>query len=90
MPVGATARIAYVNTREDAEQHRLARFGVVPGNHLTLHQRKPCIVVALESSRLAMEACTAGDILVWKTWADAKPADQAKQAAPRRRRLWPL
>lgn len=84
MPVGASARIAYVNSARDDRQHRLAHFGVVPGNQIRLHQRKPSIVVVLDSSRLAMEPSVAGDILVWKTWCDVPARDATPVPKPRR------
>jgi Fe2+ transport system protein FeoA len=65
MPLGVSARVAYVNASSDERHHRLTHFGVVPGATVKLHQRKPTVVVMLENSRLAMEDCIARDIYVW-------------------------
>jgi DtxR family Mn-dependent transcriptional regulator len=66
VPLGAMARIAYINSRGDVRQHRLAGLGVVPGAQVRLHQLKPAVVIALEHSRVAMEEAIARDILVWR------------------------
>jgi DtxR family Mn-dependent transcriptional regulator len=65
-PVGRWARVAYVNAISDERLHRLAHFGIIPGNKVKLHQLKPSVVVLVESSRLAMEEAIARDILVWR------------------------
>jgi DtxR family Mn-dependent transcriptional regulator len=67
MPVGTLARIAYINSRGDVRQHRLAGLGVIPGAQVRLHQLKPAVVVALEHSRVAMEQAIAKDIFVWRS-----------------------
>ncbi len=67
-PLGEAARIAYINSRGDLRQHRLAGFGIIPGAQVRLHQLKPSVVVSLESSRVAMEHGVARDIFVWKGW----------------------
>jgi Fe2+ transport system protein FeoA len=50
-----------------ARRNTLAVFGVVPGNEITLVQRRPSYVVQVGETLLALEGAVAADIVVRRT-----------------------
>ena len=71
-PIGRRVRIAHIGSPDDKRQHKLAHFGIAPGNYIKLHQLKPSVVVMCDNSTLAMEDSIAKDIYVWKSWPETK------------------
>jgi Fe2+ transport system protein FeoA len=43
----------------------LLSMGIAPGAHLSVHQRTPVLVVAVEQSEFAMDQEVAEDVYVW-------------------------
>jgi len=64
LPVGASARIAYIATRRHERLDRLAALGVLPGTVVHVHQRRPALVVQLGETQLALDDEVAEDIFV--------------------------
>lgn len=85
--IGATVRVAYVNSLSDAQQHELTHFDIVPGNVIRLHQLKPAVVIARDERMVAMERAVAQNIFVWRNWREAGVTAPEADAG-KRRGLW--
>lgn len=58
---GETMRIVELKTTEDKTLQKLAVFGIIPGNEITLLQSRPAYVLQIEYTQLAIDyllACT--------------------------------
>jgi Fe2+ transport system protein FeoA len=58
---GESATVVSVDTEK---QERLSVFGLIPGAHLTLHQRQPAYVLRIGFTELSIESAIADEILV--------------------------
>jgi DtxR family Mn-dependent transcriptional regulator len=61
---GDELRVAYISTHRHDRLHRLSSLGLLPGAILTLHQRKPSLVVKIGETQLALDPEVARDIYV--------------------------
>ncbi|MBF0177602.1 MAG: FeoA domain-containing protein [Magnetococcales bacterium] len=64
LPVGHLARIVYLNCADQSRMNRLLNVGFVPGADIRLLQRRPTLVVKLDSAQVALEENVALDIRV--------------------------
>lgn len=55
LPVGASARIAFIAPKTLARLEKLAAFGIVPGSEIRLVARKPTCVIACGATSIALE-----------------------------------
>jgi DtxR family Mn-dependent transcriptional regulator len=62
---GRQGRVAYVRPQNHDRLHVLLSMGIAPGAHLSVHQRTPVLVVAVEQSEFAMDREVAEDVYVW-------------------------
>jgi DtxR family Mn-dependent transcriptional regulator len=85
--IGATVRVAYVNSLSDTQQHELTHFDIVPGNVIRLHQLKPAVVIARDERMVAMEKAVAQNIFVWRNWREAG-ASAPEATVGKRPGLW--
>jgi len=67
LDMGDTATIVYITTRHHTRLDRLSALGVLPGNHLKLHQKKPAIIIQIDETNIALEASIAEEIYVKRT-----------------------
>jgi DtxR family Mn-dependent transcriptional regulator len=65
LEIGASARIAWVYARSDAQLHALDSLQLRPGSMITLHQRRPSFVVECEGAHLALDDALAQAVNVW-------------------------
>ncbi len=65
VPIGGQGRVAYVRPQHHDRLHMLLSMGIAPGAHLSVHQRTPVLVVAVEQSEFAMDREVAEDVYVW-------------------------
>jgi DtxR family Mn-dependent transcriptional regulator len=65
LPAGRQGRVAYVRPQHHDRLHLLLSMGIAPGAHLSVHQRTPVMVVAVEQSEFAMDREVAEDVYVW-------------------------
>ncbi len=61
---GERAKIAYIGTRDESRLTRLISLGIIPGNEITLLQKKPSFVVKIDQTKLALDEKIAGEIFV--------------------------
>ena len=66
LKVGQSARIAYVNCKNDQQLHKINGLHLRPGVTATLHQKYPTFVVECEGSNIAMDEQIASNICVWR------------------------
>ncbi|MBF0474300.1 MAG: metal-dependent transcriptional regulator [Deltaproteobacteria bacterium] len=70
-----SARIAYINCRDDHLLHRLDDLQVRPGINVKLHQRYPCFVIECEGASIALDEDIVASICVWS---QGPPAERPK------------
>ena len=91
LEVGRSARIAYINSRNDQELHKLDGLRIRPGVVVTLHQRYPSYVVECEGGNIALDEEIVSSICVWRGPEDAQPGGKEAPAerggSGRRRRF---
>ncbi len=66
LKVGQSARVAYINCKNDQQLHKIDSLCIRPGTIAILHQRYPTYVVECEGSNIAMDEQIASSICVWK------------------------
>ena len=65
LEIGQSARIAYVNCRDDGQMHKLSSLQIRPGSTIKLHQRSPCSVIECEGASIALDDEILSSIRVW-------------------------
>lgn len=73
LEIGQTARVAYINCRDDRRLHKLDSLQIRPGSSVKLHQTSPTIVIECEGANIALDESVCADIRIWKTHADGQP-----------------
>lgn len=66
LAIGAPAKVAFVNTRDDARLLKLMSMGITPGVEVKLLQKYPALVIELDQSQLAIENSIGDEIKVWR------------------------
>ena len=65
LEIGQTARVAYINTKDDRQMHNLDDLQVRPRSVVKLHQKYPCYVVECEGAHIALDEEIVSSICVW-------------------------
>lgn len=65
LKVGQTATIAYVQSKNDQQLHRLEGLLIRPDSKITLHQKYPSLVIECEGANIALGHEVAVNIRVW-------------------------
>jgi DtxR family Mn-dependent transcriptional regulator len=65
LEVGQSAKIAYVQCRDDQQMHRMDGLQIRPGVMVKLHQKYPTIVIECEGASIALDNDVASNIRVW-------------------------
>ncbi len=65
LSVGASAKIAYLCTREHALLMKLSNLGISPGTPVRLLQKWPSYVIQCDETEIAIEENVARNIYVW-------------------------
>lgn len=55
LPLGASGTVAFIAPKSVSRLNRLAAFGVVPGSHVRLIERKPSVVFSCGQTSIAIE-----------------------------------
>lgn len=64
--VAQSARIAYINSPDDQQLHKMDGLQIRPGATVKLHQRYPAYVIECEGISVAMDEKIVSNIFVWK------------------------
>lgn len=65
LEVGQSAKIAYVQCKNDQQMHRMDGLQIRPGTTVKLHQKYPTIVIECEGACIALDNDVASNIRVW-------------------------
>lgn len=91
LKVGQSARVAYINCREDRRLHKIDGLHIRPGSIVKLHQTYPSYVIECENANIAMDKELVDTICVWRDLADFPGREkERKKDAPGRVRRRPL
>lgn len=88
LKIGQSARVAYINSRDDREMHRLDGLQVRPRAIVKLHQQYPCYVIECEGAHIAMDEAVVSNICVWSNNGQFQPGDREPLDLDRKRRTW--
>jgi DtxR family Mn-dependent transcriptional regulator len=89
LEVGESARIAYVNCRNDQQLHRIEGLQIRPGVKIKLHQKYPSFVIECEGASIALDREVADNICLWMTPEDPENEENIKKEISSLRRLFP-
>jgi DtxR family Mn-dependent transcriptional regulator len=67
LPIGESARVAYLSSGEHARLLRLSALGITPGATVRLLQKWPSFVFQCDQTEIALEEDVARHIYVWQT-----------------------
>lgn len=65
MEIGQSAKIAYVQCKDDKQMHRVDGLQIRPGVVAKLHQKYPTFVIECEGMSIALDEKVAANIRVW-------------------------
>lgn len=63
---GQSGKVVYMESHEHARMDRLLAFGLVPGQEVRVHQRRPALVLLIGETQLALDADIAANVYVRK------------------------
>ncbi|MFC1562951.1 metal-dependent transcriptional regulator [candidate division KSB1 bacterium] len=66
LEVGQSARIAYVNSRNDLQLHKMDGLQIRPGVFVKMHQIYPSYVIECEGANIALDEEIVSNIFAWK------------------------
>ncbi|MBF0486348.1 MAG: metal-dependent transcriptional regulator [Candidatus Omnitrophica bacterium] len=78
--LGESARIAYINCKNDQQIHKLEGLCIRPGVVVKLHQNYPTYVIECEGASIALDQEVVSHISVWKNFKGAEGTDEPKAA----------
>lgn len=88
LKVGESARVAYINCRDDGAIHKMDGLHIRPGVLVKLHQDYPAYVIECEGANIAIDEEIASSICVWKKKdPDKDPTIEEEKRHGRRLRL---
>lgn len=64
LDVGDSASIVFITTRHHTRLDRLSSLGVIPGNRIKLHQKRPSVIIQIDETQIALERNIAEEIYV--------------------------
>ncbi len=64
--MGRSARIAYVNCKDDQQLHKIDGLYIRPGTVVKLHQTYPSYVIECEGASIALDREIVSNICVWR------------------------
>jgi len=75
LEVGHSARVAYVQCKNDQQLHRIDGLQIRPGTDIKLHQKYPTFVIECEGASIALGTEIASNIRVWSQERKGTEAD---------------
>jgi len=76
--LGESARIAYINCKNDQQIHKLDGLWIRPGVTVKLHQNYPTFVIECEGAAIALDRDVVTNISVWKNFNENDEAAKGK------------
>ena len=65
LEIGQSARVAYINSKDDRQMHKLDGLQIRPRTTVKIHQQYPCYVIECEGAHIAMDEEIVSKICVW-------------------------
>ncbi len=89
LQIGESAKVAYVNCRDDQRLHKIDGLHLRPGVTVRMHQTYPSFVIECEGANIAMDEEIASNVCVWRKTEDVSRAEMSERGNGRRkRRFW--
>lgn len=88
LEIGQSARVAYINSRDDRQMHMLDGLQVRPRAIVKLHQQYPCYVIECEGAHIAIDEEIASNICVWSRNGQFHSEDEKPLEMQKKRRNW--
>ena len=66
LKIGQSARVAYINCKDDQQLHKIDSLHIRPGAVVKLHQSYPTYVIECENGNIALDKEVASNICIWK------------------------
>ena len=66
LEIGRSARVAYINCRDDRCLHKIDGLQIRPGAVIKLHQTYPTYVIECEGANIAIDKGLASSIAIWR------------------------
>ena len=63
--IGENIKVAYIKPGSHDQLHKLMNFGIKPGMHIEIHQKKPVFIIRYNNSEIAMDSEMAKAIYGW-------------------------
>jgi len=73
LEAGKSAKVAYINYKDERQMHKIDGFQIRPGVTLKLRQRHPCYVIECEGATVAMDEEIVSNIRVWSKESQVEP-----------------
>ncbi len=64
LELGKEGKIVYITTQHHTRLDRLTSLGVVPGNRVRLHQKRPSVIIQIDETHIALDTDIAREIYV--------------------------
>jgi len=84
LEVGRSARIAYVNCKNDQQLHKIDGLQIRPGIFVKLHQIYPSYVIECEGATIVLDKDVVSNIYVWNTSKHFNPTKRGGFEKPAR------
>ncbi len=84
LKIGESAKVAYVNCRDDQRLHKMDGLHIRPGVTVKMHQTYPSYVLECEGANIAMDEDIARNICVWRKPPSVKEAKSVEFFRPGR------
>ncbi|MBF0226375.1 MAG: metal-dependent transcriptional regulator [Desulfobacterales bacterium] len=65
LEIGQSAKIAYIECKDDSRMHKLNGLQIRPGTFVKLHQCYPCYVLECEGANIALDEDIVSNIRIW-------------------------
>lgn len=88
LEVGKSARVAYINCKDDRQMHKLDGLQIRPGASVKMHQKYPCFVIGCEGANIALDEEIVTNISVWFDNGQLQQRVAEPLELDRKRRSW--
>ncbi len=78
--IGEKIRVAYIKPESHDKLHKLLNFGIKPGMHIEIHQKRPVFIIRYNNSEIAMDRDMAEAIYGWGIGFQASARNLAQSA----------
>jgi DtxR family Mn-dependent transcriptional regulator len=88
LEVGKSARVAYINCKDDRQMHKLDGLQIRPGANVKMHQKYPCFVIDCVGANIALDEEIVTNISVWSDNGKSQHGEAEPLELDRKQRGW--